>query len=378
MIGYFINYRQNLLGADQRNYVVAGYFQSMNICKVIVQLVLAYYTRNYYLWVLIELSFGIIYSFVLNWKINRTYPWLRTEVSRGKELLKVHSIVWTKTKQVFFQKISFFIQFQTVPFLIYAFVNLQTVAFYGNYTIITEKLSSFVNAFLESSGASIGNLIAEGNRMKIVELFWELICFRYFIGALFSFAILFFLEPFINIWLGQEYILPSTILYLVSINVFIGYTRGGVMQFLFGYGMYQDVWAPVCECVINFSVAVICGSFWGLEGILLGGIVSQILVIGLWKPYFLFHKGFQLPIRLYWMKIIIIIIEILMPAIIISRFIIPKLSINPYSGYVSWALFSLIILSLYGLSILSILYVTFPQMRNFIKRFINIRKKNIV
>jgi len=82
LIGYFINYRQNLLGADQRNYVVTAYFQSANIIKTLIQMSLAYYTHSFYLWVLIELLFGIIYSFILNWKINQTYP-DRSAVRKG-------------------------------------------------------------------------------------------------------------------------------------------------------------------------------------------------------------------------------------------------------------------------------------------------------
>ena len=65
----------------------------------------------------------------------------------------------------------------------------------------------FVNSFLESSQASIGNLIAEGNRTKILQLFWELLNMRYFVGGVFSFSIFILLEPFISIWLGHEYIL---------------------------------------------------------------------------------------------------------------------------------------------------------------------------
>ena len=97
---------------------------------------------------------------------------------------------------------------------------------------------NLLNSFLESSQASIGNLIAEGNRTKILQLFWELLNMRYFVGGVFSFSIFILLEPFISIWLGHEYILPEIVLYLVVLNVFISYTRGGVMQFLFGYGMF--------------------------------------------------------------------------------------------------------------------------------------------
>ena len=55
LIGYFINYRQILLTADQKNYVVVAYFQTGGIIKSILQIILAYYTKNVYLWVTIEL-----------------------------------------------------------------------------------------------------------------------------------------------------------------------------------------------------------------------------------------------------------------------------------------------------------------------------------
>ena len=141
LIGYFINYRQNLLGADQKNYVVVGYFQSANILKTLLQIFLAYYYKNYYIWVAIELTFGILYSFVLNWKINQTYPWLKSEISEGRKLMKKYPEVVKYTKQLFVQKISSIVQWQTVPFLTYAFASLQMVAYYGNYTIITDKLA---------------------------------------------------------------------------------------------------------------------------------------------------------------------------------------------------------------------------------------------
>lgn len=114
-----------------------------------MQIFLAYYYKNYYIWVAIELTFGILYSFVLNWKINQTYPWLKSEISEGRKLMKKYPEVVKYTKQLFVQKISSIVQWQTVPFLTYAFASLQMVAYYGNYTIITDKLAQFVNTFLE-------------------------------------------------------------------------------------------------------------------------------------------------------------------------------------------------------------------------------------
>ena len=47
MIGYFVNYRAALLSADQRNYIVTGYFQITTTSKVILQMILAIYFGSF-------------------------------------------------------------------------------------------------------------------------------------------------------------------------------------------------------------------------------------------------------------------------------------------------------------------------------------------
>lgn len=373
LIGYFINYRQNLLGADQRNYVVTAYFQTSNIIKLLIQMASAYYTGNYYLWVAIELAFGIIYSFILNWKINQTYPWLKSEVRQGRQLFIKYPEVMKYTKQLFIQKMSYFVQYQTVPFLIYAFVSLKIVAFYGNYTIITDKISQMVNTFMEGSGASVGNLIAEGNMEKTISVFWELLSARYLIGGIVSFSVYTLIEPFISLWLGSEYLLPRLVLILITVNIFISYTRGGVMQFLFGFGLFYDVWAPVAEIIINLSVATICGALWGLPGVLLGGLASQLLIVCIWKPYFLYSKGFKQSVWKYWLSIFTYLGSIILPWIIFEYAVLPQLKINPYDNIINWTIFALTTVLPYSILCLTLLLTCTQGMRNFVKRFLNLK-----
>lgn len=174
LIGYFANYKQTLLGADQKNYVVTAYFQSAVLVKNLLQMGLVYYTGNYYLWIGLELLLGIAYSIILNWKINQVYPWLKSEVKQGKLLFKKYPEVTRYTKQLFVHKLGGFVQFQTTPFLVYAFVSFKTVAYYGNYTLIIDKISHFISNLLSSTNAGVGNLIAEGNSKRIQQVFWEL------------------------------------------------------------------------------------------------------------------------------------------------------------------------------------------------------------
>ena len=370
LIGYFCNYKQTLLGADQRNYVVTAYFQGSNILKMLIQMGFAYYAKNYYVWVLIEFIFGIIYTFILNWKINQVYPWLRSEVKQGKQLFAKYPEVMRYTKQLFVQKLSGIVQWQTIPFLTYAFCNLQTVAFYGNYTIVTDKLSQFVNTFLESTGAGVGNLIAEGNKKNIKKVFWELLSVRYFIGATIAFCIYMLINPFITLWLGEQYLLSNTVLILIVANVLISYTRGGVMQFLYGYGLFKDVWAPIAEVVLNLGTACLAGYYWGLPGVLLGGIVSQLLIVNIWKPYFLFHEGFKESVWLYWIGLFRILLLVGAPMFLVYSLTGRIESFVSPTTWMGWISYSSIIFVSYAIITFILMFIFANGFKTFVLRFI--------
>ena len=245
LIGYFANYKQTLLGADQKNYVVTAYFQSAVLIKTLLQMGLVYYTGNYYLWISLELLLGITYSIILNWKVNQVYPWLKSEVKQGKLLFKKYPEVTRYTKQLFVHKLGGFVQFQTTPFLVYAFVSLKTVAYYGNYTLIIDKISIFISNLLGSTNAGVGNLIAEGDSKRIQQVFWELMGIRFLIAGTISFALIRLTGAFISLWLGSEYVLPQHILYLIIINSFINYTRGAIDQFTYGLAYFKILGLPL-------------------------------------------------------------------------------------------------------------------------------------
>lgn len=342
LIGYFINYRQTLLGADQKNYVVTAYFQTGNILKTIIQMTSAYYTGNYYIWIIIEFIFSIIYSVILNWKINKVYPWLKSDIKSGKLLYQKYPEVMKYTKQLFVHKIAGLVQFQTTPFLIYAFVSLQTVAFYGNYTIITDKFKLLFDSFLGSTAAGIGNLIAEGNKEKILKIYWEMMSLRFLIVGIATFSLYYLLPTFIELWLGKEYILSKIVLILVLAIFSLSIIRGTTDQFINGFGLFYDIWAPAAEAIIFIFTAIIGGYLWQLEGVLLGSITSLLIIVYGWKPYFLFKKGFKLSLKCYWLgffKLLIISFLTLFTFDFINNNIEWQLSLITWSNFILYSLY---------------------------------------
>lgn len=338
LIGYFINYREVLLVADQKNYLVAIYFQSAGILKTALQIFFALSYKNLFIWVAIEFLFGIIGCAILNWKINKEYPWLNTDKSQGKFLLKKYPGILKNTKQIFIHQIKDFILSKSDELLVFIFVSLKMVAYYGNYIMIISKVSLLFKSALDAVNAGVGNLVAEGNKIHILKIFWELMTIRHFVAGVLCYSIYCYIEPFISLWLGSEYILDHRILVLLSIYIYISNSRGVVDAFNHAHGLYADVWSAWAELILNVSVTIVAGIYYGIIGILLGKLISVGFIVILWKPYYLFSSGFKDSIAHYWNGAIRY--YLIFGVSFITGFYINKaIPVNPYTSFYYFILY---------------------------------------
>lgn len=370
LIGYFANYKQTLLGADQKNYVVTAYFQTATIIKTLIQMASAYYTGSYYLWVVIELVFGIIYSIILNWKINQVYPWLKSEVRLGKQLFKKYPEVMKYSKQIFIHQIASFFQFQTTPLFVYAFASLKLVTYYGNYTLIVDKLCQLMNTVLGSTAAGVGNLIAEGNMAKIESVFWEITGIRSWIAGIFAFVLYNTLNGLIIWWLGEHYLLSDSILLLLTLKIYIQIATGSIGQFVSGFGLFADVWSSFLQVILFVIIAIVGGYWWGLHGIIIAAIASIFFVVGIWKPYYLYTYGFKQSVWRYWyvwsQYVILTVVSVFLSYSILSQM---DVFFNT-KNIVRWMMYSTCVLVLYSLISFIVYYIFIKRFRCILHRFI--------
>ena len=367
LIGYFINYRQILLTADQKNYVVVAYFQTGGLIKSLLQILLAYYTRNVYLWVTIELLFGFINCGILNWKIHKVYPWLSTDLGQGKLLLKKYPDIFVKTKQIFIHRIKDFILNKSDELLVFVFVSLKMVAYYGNYLLIVNKIILFMNVVSDGMGAGVGNLVAEGNHKNTMKVFWELTAIRFYVTGIVCFGLFYFTDSLITVWLGAEYVLDKWILYLLLFNLFVMFTRGVVQMYIHSFGLYADTWSAWVEVILNLLITIVCASQWGIIGILLGKVISSTLIALFWKPFYLYRDGLHLSVWEYWKGMLPHYLMFFIPIALfypmVHRMIIPRidnfLNLFIQAGWIT---------ILYAIVYLIILYICTTGMKHFVGR----------
>lgn len=363
LLTYFVNYKQTLFSADQRNYEIMGYYKAVTIAKIIVQMILVSTVSSYVLYFLMEIIFAVIYSVILVFRVNKVYPWLKANVSAGKELIKHYPQVGEKVGQIFAHKIGGFFQFQLLPILIYRFVSLPVVALYTNYTTLTVALNSMMSSVLSSTTAGVGSLIAEGDNNKIYSIFKRILAVDVLFASIFSVCIYKLSSGFVACWLGDEYVLDNVIVLLITVQFFLSLFRDCVGQFIAGFGLFGDVWAPFAEAGLFLLFSLILGNELGLRGVLLGPIISMLLVIHVWKPYYLFSRGFRLPFYKYWL-LLLIHLSINLCSFLLSSEIVDILSLhlrisNKWMDWLCYAGVFFVLMSVFSLVITSVIFKDF-------------------
>lgn len=377
LLGYFINYKSIVLAADQKSYKVSKVTQGALLgVKVVVLLIMPYVAHPFFYYLGMNL-FGYVFGCLwLSHVIKKEYPWLDDTGFNGRQLLREMPGVIQKTKQLFIHRIAGVIFVQVCPFLMYAFTSLTVVAYYGNYLLVVGKFSLLLQTAFSSTGAGIGNLIASDNMERTRRVFWELIDSRLYISWAALFCIYFLVQPFITVWLGPEYRLSNGVVMLLVLQQAITMNRTTVEAYLAGNGQFSDVWAPIAEGIVTFALAYGLGAWLGLEGVLLGIVITQTFFVGWWKPYFLFVKGFGWTARSYFLPFARRC-AILGVSAAVYLYLFSFYDSRVITTWGHWCAYAAIVTVIIALSLFALFWLLLPGMRDFTTRMMGVVKTKI-
>lgn len=369
LLSYFVNYKQIVLSADQKEYKIQYSYKASMLVKLLCQIFAIQFLDNGYVWWLVlEVLFAVVASVALNRVIARSYLYLKTDMDIGKELTKKYPDILTKVKQLFFHKIGGFALTQTSPIVIYAYTTLTIVALYGNYMLVILGIQTLMTAIFNSMNAGIGNLVAEGNHERIFSVFEELFSVRFLFTCVMCFGVFMLTPSFIMLWIGKKYVMDSMTLLLMTAILFINLSRTTVDAYISAYGLFSDIGAPAAEASINIGMSVLLGYFFGLHGILLGVLISLLLIIFCWKPYFLFRKGLRLPLKIYVVMYIKHLVVAIFCAVLIYSAFGQIVSFNPVDDIFSSLLHRGFMMIVYAIILMLLLCLVGQGMRNFVRR----------
>lgn len=371
IFSYLWNYRAILIQADQKNFKLIPWSHAVRYSKMFLQIVLLILTPlGIWGWIGAEFAGGVATVFVINHVIRKEYPWLHKSKEPAKNLIRRYRGLMTKVKQLFAHKIGTFVLHQTSPLVIYAFVSLNTVTYYSNYMMLIGYCMTLMNVIFGGISASIGNLIADNNRLHTMDVFWELFTSRIWIAGIACFGVYIFVGPFISLWLGSRYVFDESTLLLLITYMFIQISRTVIESFKDAYQLFADIWSPIVESGLNLGGSILFGYFWGLNGVLTGVNLSLVIIILIWKPYYTFRHGMKTSVFPYYIQYIYHTV-VLVAGAIVAKYVMNLFDYN-LNKPVSLALILILGMTVFVITTYTALLVSTRGMRMF-----SVRVKNI-
>lgn len=280
-ISYINAHKWSLIYADQKNYILAKYNLIFNIITTIAKITVLSVTKNYVLFLLIEVAIFIIQNIYNGNIVNKRYPYIKTN-KEYKVDKDTKDNIFTNVKALFLHNVGTYCVFGTDNLLIASLINLNSVGLYSNYNMVIGQLGSLLTPVLNGIGASVGNLIATESKERTYEIFKVIYLVNFW---LYSFATIFLynlLEPFIDWWLREGLLLDKFTFIVLLINFYITGLRQSIGTFKSRAGIFEkDKYIPLIESVVNLGVSFILAKKFGIAGIFIGTTISSI-VLPIW------------------------------------------------------------------------------------------------
>lgn len=290
---YLLTYKRSILYANEKTYIVnivhIGYLIVLNV----VQILILYTTRNYILYLIVKIIFRILENIVLTIIANRKYEYIK-EKNAKKLDNNIKKDIFTKVKGLIYHKIGGFVVLGTDNIIISKFLGVATVGLYSNYNLIIQALSNLFAQAFSSITASVGNLLIENDTNKSYKIYRNMLFFNSWIFTFASAGLLSIIEPFVKVWIGEQYILPFGVLLALVINFYIQGMRKTSNTFKEAAGIfYEDRHIPILESIINIIASVILVNILGLAGVFIGTIISTFVLFFYSYPKFVYKPLFK-------------------------------------------------------------------------------------
>lgn len=346
VVSYFFTYKRSLITADQKAYIVSLNDFLFLVVTNVFQIVFLILTSNFIVYLIIQIISTIASNITISIIADRRYPYIKEKDVQKLDAGSVKEIKRNVIGNVS-SKIGGQIVMGTDNILISAFVNLSAVGLYSNYTLIVNAIQNVCTQITNSITASIGNYAAERDAQSSYVLFKRHFFINHTLVFFTTTMLLTMINPFITWWVGGKYNLTFLTVVLIVANYAIQVYRNTGFAFIESFGLfwYQRTKAFI-EAAINLSVSLILLGWFklGINGVLLGTIVSSFGFVIWYEAYVVFKHAFHRNLAEFAKMLLTNMIQLAVATTIVYSVTNYALSLTNLTGIVGLALRAVIAL----------------------------------
>ena len=313
---YFLAHKQAVLTVNQKQRVVSVVQTAIKVICLIIECVVLYYTKNYYLFLSVKVFGNYLSSIIISIEAKKRYPLLcikANEKLSKEEVDVVKKNVWA----LFIRRIGYVVLSSTDNIIINVYISTVMVGIYSNHVIIVNAVRQMTSLAVQAMTASIGNFVATNTKEKIEKFFNTYTFTIYLIYGTCTVLLFTLTNRFILLLWGEEYLLSKVTLFFIVLDFLMYGFQMSVNTFRDTTGNFvQGKYRSIISALVNIVLSVILAKKYGIAGIILATVLSRVFVAAWYDPYVLYKYFFGAGLGKYYSKFVLYIANVIAVCIV--------------------------------------------------------------
>lgn len=298
-----------LLTADQKTYIISLASVCAIILNAVIIFVLSYLKFNIVVVRFIALLSVFLRSIILHLYVVKKYPYIDYNINGDSSKLNKH---W----DAMFLQLLGVVQTGGPIIMATILTDLKTVSIYTVFNLVIGGINSILSIFISGLAASFGDVIARKEKNVLLKAYDEFeISYYTLITVVYSVAFI-MIMPFIKLYTHSiadiNYELP-VLGFLMVLNGLLYNIKTPQGMIVISAGWYKETkLQTTIQALILIIVGTICGYYYGVTGIVIGSIISNIyrdIDLAFFIPKYLLNVS---PKRTFFRISLVIILSVLL------------------------------------------------------------------
>lgn len=277
LCSYFLITRRMLYTCTQQGYICTRIDLWFSIATSLARIAIALWWPNYFLYFGITIVFNTLANLIIARRYKRDFPDIvdgRVSLSDFKELG-----IFKDLKHYLVHRISNAVYGSSDNLVITGVRGATLTGFAGNYNTISTNVTNFGNKIMDSFAAAIGNIVYDKQATPdghAKSVFWGMDLFSYLFASFVATAYFCLFQPFIVLWMGENWLLPITYVLFFSLNEYVGWNHRMLGSYRAVLGRFEeDQWYMVASAAVNIVLSFALIGPLGLAGVVAATVVAH-------------------------------------------------------------------------------------------------------
>ena len=309
LASYWYANRKALLLADQKNYVINQNDVFIQLSTMVVQVLLLFLLQglgkyvSFLIYAVVRILCRMAGALMIAVRFRRLYPDIAADPDQTTISEEERKPLMKNIRAMLCHKIGAFSVLSSASIIITNFVGLAVNGMYTNYMLVVNTISQLILQIFNGITASFGSLLSTGSSEKAYEKFNLLYFMNYFIYCFCTTSLFVLMQPFVGLVFGKDTLLGTDTLVLFCCYFYVFGIRRVILMSKDSAGLFRpDRYMALLEAALNIVMALVFVQFWGINGVLLASILSQ-LIIPLWtQPYLVYKNILKHSLKPYYLK----------------------------------------------------------------------------